>query len=67
MKNLMFTALVGLAMIGFTGCTTGSNAETAKCQAGKCQAGKCQGAKKCSTSTKCSADKAKCSTGKCGK
>jgi len=67
MKKLIFTALVGLAMVAFTGCTTGSDAETSKCQsgkcqtaqkcdAGKCQAGKCKGApsaKKCAASGKC--------------
>lgn len=67
MKNLIFTALVGLAMVGFTGCTNGSDAA-----ASKCQSGKCDGAKKCQASGKCSGDKAKeakkCqASGKCGK
>ena len=59
MKNLVFTALVGLAMVGFTGCTNGNDAA-----ASKCHAGKCDGSKKCDAnkaSTKCQA------SGKCGK
>jgi len=67
MKNLLFTALVGLAMVTFTGCTTGSDAEAGA---------KCSTSKKCAASGKCSTNKAvpakcaasgKCSTGKCGK
>ncbi len=70
MKNLVFTALVGLAMITFTGCTTGSEAEAAtKCSAsGKCAAKKVES--KCAASGKCGAEKAasKCAaSGKCGK
>ena len=73
MKKLIFSSLVGLALIAFTGCTTGDDAEAGmKCQAGKCQTGKCKGApdtaKKCGTS-KCGDAKkvvAKCSGGKCG-
>ena len=50
MKKLIFTALVGLAMVGFTGCTTGGDATaSAKCAAcGKCaslKAKKCAGGK----------------------
>jgi hypothetical protein len=42
MKKLIFSSLVGLALVAFTGCTTGSDAEVSKCQSGKCD-----GAKKC--------------------
>jgi len=65
MKNLVFTALVGLAMVGFNGCTNSSDAEVTKCQSGKCD-----GSKKCQASDKCGdAKKAKkcASSGKCGK
>ena len=71
MKKLIFTALVGLAMVGFTGCTTGNDAA-----ASKCQSGKCDGAKKCQASGKCGDAKKvakkcdgakKCAAGKCGK
>jgi len=69
MKKLIFSSLVGLALVAFTGCTNGSDASASKCQAGKCQAGKCKGAP---ATTKCAGDKAKdaakCSaSGKCGK
>ncbi len=70
MKNLLFTALVGFAMVSVTGCTTGSDADAgAKCSA----SGKCASAKKCSASGKCAGDKVKkavakkCASGKCGK
>lgn len=76
MKKLIFTALVGLAMVGFTGCTTGGDAEAgAKCSA----SGKCASSKKCASSGKCAGDKVKkevakkcsasgkCAGGKCGK
>jgi hypothetical protein len=78
MKKLIFTALVGLAMVAFTGCTTGNDAEAgAKCAAsGKCASaknckatGKCKASGKCATGDKCKAKKAasKCaSSGKCG-
>ncbi len=76
MKKLIFSSLVGLALVAFTGCygpTADKTVETQKCQAGKCQAGKCAGApdksKKCGTSSKCGDAKkvvAKCSGGKCG-
>lgn len=65
MKKLIFTSLVGLALVAFTGCTTGNDAE-----ASKCQSGKCDGAKKCDGAAKCDAKKAtsKCqASGKCGK
>ena len=68
MKDLLFTALVGFAMVSVTGCTTGSDAG-AKCSA----SGKCASAKKCSASGKCAGDKVKkavakkCASGKCGK
>lgn len=68
MKNLVWSALFGLALIAFTGCTTGNNTEAGA----KCSSSKCASAKKCSAGTKCSADKAKdmatkCSAGKCAK
>ena len=73
MKNLLFTALVGFAMVAVTGCTTGSNANAGS-TGSKCAAsGKCDGAKKCAASGKCGESKAKkavakkCSSGKCGK
>ncbi len=66
MKKLIFSSLVGLALVAFTGCTDKSGVEAdAKCSASS----KCSGDK----TTKCSGDKAKkvatkCSTsGKCGK
>jgi len=75
MKKLIFSSLVGLALVAFTGCTDGSDATASKCQsgkcqtaqkceAGKCQAGKCKGAPavaKCDGAKKCAA------SGKCGK
>ena len=68
MKKLIFTALVGLSMVAFTGCTTGNDAKantSAKCSAsGKCStSGKCSAKK---VAKKCSAS-GKCSSGKCGK
>jgi len=61
-KKLIFSSLVGLALIAFTGCTTGDDAEAGmKCQAGKCQTGKFKGAP--GTAKKVVA---KCSGGKCG-
>ena len=72
MKKLIFSSLVGLALVAFTGCTTGSDADTgSKCSASsKCAGNKA--AKKCASSTKCAADKMKevakkCAAGKCGK
>lgn len=61
MKKLIFSVLVGLALVAFTGCTNGSDAGASKCQAGKCDsAKKCDSAAK-ETSSKCQA------SGKCGK
>ena len=60
MKKLIFSSLVGLALIAFTGCTNGSDAAASKCQAGKCDS-----AKKCDGASKCSADKAKETAKKC--
>ena len=54
MKNLLFSSLLGLALIAFTGCTKGNNTDAGA---------------KCSSASKCSGDKnsKKCSTGiKCG-
>ena len=64
MKNLIFTALVSLAIMATTGCTTGNDANTGS---------KCSASGKCASSGKFSGDKAnklakKCaSSGKCGK
>jgi hypothetical protein len=63
MKKLIFSSLVGLALVAFTGCTNGSDAETEKCQSGKCD-----GAQKCDAKTpakKC--DGASSAVEKCGK
>jgi hypothetical protein len=59
MKKLVFSSLVGLALVAFTGCTNGNDANASKCSASK----KCDGAAKCSASKKCSGA-AKCSAGK---
>ena len=59
MKKVIFASLMGLALVAFTGCTTGNDAEAAKCQSGKCD-----GAKK--APAKCDSAK-KCDAGKCGK
>ena len=48
MKSLIFSTLVGLALISFTGCTTSGDVGVSKCQSGKCK-----GAKKCASSGKC--------------
>ena len=62
MKKLIFSSLLGLAFIAFTGCTDAKDANVAKCQSGKsdttkkmdkkCQSGtasnKCGDAKKAS-------------------
>ena len=67
MKKLIFSSLVGLALVAFTGCTTGNDAKAgAKCSTSKCSTIK---KNKCSSS-KCSSSKVskKCaSSGKCGK
>jgi len=65
-KKLIFSSLVGLALVAFTGCTDGDKAEVGT----KCSSSKCQGdkkASKCGTSSKCGDAKkvvAKCSGGK---
>ena len=48
MKKLLFSALLGLAMLTFTGCVGDEKSETEKveestmkCEAGKCGEGKC--------------------------
>ena len=71
MKKLIFSSFIGLAIVAFTGCTTGNDASASKCQSGKCAsaktckvAGKCGDAKK--VAKKCAAS-GKCATGKCGK
>jgi hypothetical protein len=53
MKNIIFSSIVGFALIAFTGCTTGNDVETAKCQAsGKCANAK-KMTKKCASGAKC--------------
>jgi len=69
MKKLIFSSLIGLALVAFTGCygpTADTTAETQKCQAGKCGEGKCgTDTKKVETpAKKCQAGK--CGEGKCG-
>ncbi len=67
MKKLIFSSLLGFALVAFTGCTTGNDASVSKCNgAKKCQSNsKCgdakQAAKKCDSTKKCA------SSGKCGK
>lgn len=61
MKKLMFSSLVGLALVVFTGCTNSSDATP------KCQSGKCDSAKKCDSGKKCDGAKKCASAGKCGK
>ena len=59
MKKLLFSSLIGLALISFSACTNNNNAEAeAKCNAGKCQTDKAK-------SSKCGGDKKAAS--KCGK
>jgi len=57
MKKVVFTALVGLSLIGFTGCMSGI------------MGGKCMGSSKCESSGKCgdsTDEEKKCaSSGKC--
>ncbi len=67
MKKIIFTALIGFAMLGFTGCTTGSDASAPTT---KCQAGKTKGAKTCDSkkvAKKCDSSKKCASSGKCAK
>lgn len=80
MKKWLFTVLVGLAMVGFTGCTSGSNAGAnvagATCSTPGCTScEKCEAKKttqKCQSKGKCAGDMEKksgkkCkSSGKCG-
>ncbi|MGC9351560.1 MAG: hypothetical protein ACP5D3_06185 [Sulfurovum sp.] len=40
LRNILFTSLLGLAMVAFTGCTDGKDAATGKCNAGKCDSAK---------------------------
>ncbi len=52
MKKLIFSSLIGFALIAFTGCTYDKEAPVTKCQSGKCDSAK-------------KVDK-KCQSGKCG-
>ncbi|MFK5976655.1 MAG: hypothetical protein QM493_09125 [Sulfurovum sp.] len=59
MKNLIFSSLIALSLVGFAGCTNSHDAEvgtSTKCSA----SGKCGTDKIKKTSTKCA------SSGKCG-
>ena len=64
MKKLLFSALLGLALLSLTACGENEKPETA---AMKCEAGKCGAAmEKTEVPTqKCTAD-TKCGEGKCG-
>jgi hypothetical protein len=56
MKTLIFSLLVGLALVAFTGCTNSSDTKTGtKCSASdKCSGDKAKEvATKCSSSSKC--------------
>jgi hypothetical protein len=62
LKKILFTSLLGLAMVAFTGCTDGKDTATGKCDSAKevktkCGEGKCDSAKK--TVTK---EEGKCSS-----
>ncbi|MFT7880561.1 MAG: hypothetical protein ABXS91_09220 [Sulfurimonas sp.] len=62
LKNILFTSLVGLAMVAFAGCTDSKDASASKCNAGKCDSAK-------EVKTKCGegkCDSAKETTKKCG-
>ena len=68
MKKFIFSSLVGLALVAFTGCTNSNEPTVSKCNAGKCNGNK-KVAKKCQASSKCGGDKKvvkKCGDGKCG-
>ena len=65
MKKLIFSSLVGLALVAFTGCTNGSDASSGT---------KCSGTSKCDGASKCDGNKVakKCDSAssaveKCGK
>jgi hypothetical protein len=64
MKKLIFTSILGLALVAFTGCTTSDNANVGE----KCSAsGKCDSAKKVAKKVAKKCTSSKCSSGKCGK
>ncbi len=71
MKKLIFSSLVGLALVAFTGCSHGNDAEVGT----KCSGtSKCDTAKKCDSASKCDGNKVatKCDSAssaveKCGK
>ena len=56
MKKLIFSSLIGFAMLAFTGCTKNYDTETEA---------KCSASSKCDGATKCSGDKAKEVATKC--
>lgn len=56
MKKIIFSSLIGLALVAFTGCTNSDNAEAEA---------KCSASSKCDGATKCSGDKAKEVATKC--
>lgn len=57
LKKILFSSIVGLALVAFTGCTGGNDTASGKCGEGKCDSGK-------KVETKC--DTGKCGEGKCG-
>ena len=64
MKKLLFSTLLGLALLSLTGCGEDEKPETA---AMKCEAGKCDTAmEKDATPVEKSTADAKCGEGKCG-
>ncbi|MCO4844788.1 MAG: hypothetical protein KC427_02095 [Sulfurovum sp.] len=64
MKKLLFTVLLGLAMLALTGCGEDEKPET---PAMKCEAGKCGTAmEKTAVPPTKPTDDAKCGEGKCG-
>ena len=71
LKNILFTSLVGFAMVLVTGCTDGKDAATEKCNAGKCDSAKkvtkkCDGGKCDSAKKTAPKPDSKCGEGKCG-
>jgi len=71
MKTLLFSSIMALGLMAFTGCTHSGDATPAKCSAKKCDASKkCDATKKCAMAKKCNASKKektakKCDSGKC--
>ncbi|MDQ7085575.1 MAG: hypothetical protein Q9M36_11940 [Sulfurovum sp.] len=53
MKHIIFSSLIGFALLTFTGCTHSEDVKVSKCQAKKCDKAKKE-SKKCQSSGKCS-------------